>query len=65
MVGVTERGPVNVPILVTSYGEYTRIFGGLLNPTDYLSPYNYLVALSSGDLRKVLHFIIGHASKPL
>src|SRR6266700_320327 len=31
MLGVTERGPVTVPILVTSYGEYTRWFGERLN----------------------------------
>src|SRR5438105_5254039 len=31
VIGVTERGPVNVPILVTSNGEYQRWFGGLLN----------------------------------
>src|SRR5262245_11048577 len=31
MVGVTERGPVNVPILITSFGEFTRWFGGYLN----------------------------------
>jgi len=31
MVGMTERGPVNVPILVTSYGEYMRWFGERLN----------------------------------
>src|SRR5262249_62086559 len=35
MVGVTERGPVNVPILVTSYGEYRRWFGDTLNPDLY------------------------------
>ena len=29
-LGVTERGPVNVPMLVTSYGEYTRLFGDKL-----------------------------------
>src|SRR5947208_4912839 len=34
-VGVTERGPVNVPILVTSYGEYVRWFGERLTPLDY------------------------------
>lgn len=34
-VGVAERGPVDVPILVTSYGEYTRWFGDTLNPLDY------------------------------
>src|SRR5678815_4494697 len=32
-VGVTERGPINVPQLVTSYGEYQRLFGGYL-PAD-------------------------------
>src|SRR6266566_1428968 len=35
MLGVTERGPVNIPILVTSYGEYTHWFGGRLNKTDF------------------------------
>ena len=30
MLGVTERGPVNVPILITSAGEYRRWFGELL-----------------------------------
>src|SRR5437867_2445882 len=35
MVGVTERGPVNVPILVTSYGEYVRWFGERLKPQEY------------------------------
>jgi phage tail sheath protein FI len=33
LVGVTERGPVNVPQLVTSYGEYKRMFGGYM-PAD-------------------------------
>jgi Bacteriophage tail sheath protein len=36
MVGVTERGPVDVPILVTSYGEYMRWFGEGLNKADFL-----------------------------
>src|SRR5689334_18652185 len=31
MIGVAERGPASVPILVTSNGEYQRWFGGLLN----------------------------------
>ena len=35
MLGVTERGPANVPILVTSYGEYRRWFGDALNPALY------------------------------
>jgi len=41
MIGVTERGPVNVPILVTSYGEYRRWFGDTL-PPDWYGEYVYL-----------------------
>lgn len=32
MVGMTQRGPVNVPTLVTSLGSYARTFGGTLHP---------------------------------
>jgi phage tail sheath protein FI len=35
MLGVTERGPVNVPILITSYGEYRRWFGERLPLSDF------------------------------
>lgn len=35
MVGITERGPVNVPVLVTSVGEFSRWYGGLLTEADY------------------------------
>ncbi len=35
MIGVTERGPANVPILITSNGEYQRWFGGGLNAELY------------------------------
>lgn len=38
-LGVTERGPVNVPMLVTSYGEFTRLFGDKL-PQDTFSNSN-------------------------
>jgi phage tail sheath protein FI len=38
MIGVTERGPVNVPILITGTGEFNRWFGGLLNFIDYSNP---------------------------
>jgi phage tail sheath protein FI len=31
MIGLAERGPVNVPILVTGPGDYARWFGGLLD----------------------------------
>jgi phage tail sheath protein FI len=35
VLGVTERGPSNVPILVTSTGDYTRWFGERLDPLDF------------------------------
>src|ERR1044072_3435991 len=35
MIGVTERGPLDVPILVTSYGEYVRWFGERLRADLY------------------------------
>ena len=35
MIGVTERGPVNVPMLVTSFAEYQRLFGQMLNADLY------------------------------
>ena len=45
MIGVTERGPVDVPILITSYGEYVRWFGERLNILDFQNadgPHCYL-----------------------
>lgn len=38
LVGVTERGPANVPKLVTSFGEFRRVFGGYLRITDFTDP---------------------------
>jgi phage tail sheath protein FI len=35
IVGVAERGPEDVPILITSYPEYQRTFGGYLDPRDF------------------------------
>src|ERR1700730_17359201 len=35
VIGVTERGPVDVPILVTSVGEYQRWFGQSLNMAEF------------------------------
>ena len=37
-VGVAERGPVNVPILCTGPGDYTRWFGGLLMKSNFIDP---------------------------
>lgn len=35
VVGVTERGPVNTPQLVTSNGEFARVFGGTLPAAEF------------------------------
>jgi len=35
MVGVAERGPEDVPILITSTGEFNRIFGGQLDFAEF------------------------------
>lgn len=35
MIGVTERGPVDVPILITGAGEYNHWFGGRLRREDF------------------------------
>jgi phage tail sheath protein FI len=35
MLGITERGPVDVPILITSLGEFTRWFGERLSPEEF------------------------------
>lgn len=54
MVGVTERGPVNVPILVTSYGEYRRWFGEGLNIAQFSNvngPHCYLPHAIEGFFR--------------
>lgn len=35
MVGVTERGPMGAPVLLTSVGAFERVFGGLLDHRNY------------------------------
>ncbi len=35
MVGMTARGPVGVPTLVSSWGGFTKTFGGYLNPLEF------------------------------
>ena len=35
VVGVSERGPLNVPQLVTSNGEFARVFGGTLPAAEF------------------------------
>lgn len=42
-VGMTERGPLNKPTLVTSFAEYEMIFGGYLDGEEYVNKcYRYL-----------------------
>jgi hypothetical protein len=41
MVGVTERGPLNVPILITSFGEFRRWFGEHLDATEFKNDTGY------------------------
>lgn len=42
MVGVTERGPVDVPVLVTSVGEFSSVFGGQLRAGDEFGVHRFL-----------------------
>ncbi len=60
VVCVTERGPVGVPTLVTGGGEYSRVFGNLLN-TPYWGPLSLSRAfLGRGSKRfwinRIVHF---------
>jgi hypothetical protein len=48
MVGMTERGPVNTPTLVTSGGAYARLFGGTLNPLAFLNGLDALPYAAEG-----------------
>jgi phage tail sheath protein FI len=42
MVGVTERGPLDVPILVTGVGEFRRWFGERLDALDFPDGHSHL-----------------------
>lgn len=42
LVGVTERGPVDVPVLVTSAGDFARVYGGRLRVGDDYLDHRYL-----------------------
>ncbi|TFV49637.1 phage tail sheath family protein [Bradyrhizobium niftali] len=35
MVGLTQRGPANIPLLMTNTGDYAQMFGGLLDRADF------------------------------
>ncbi len=64
MVGVTQRGPVGSPVLVTSFGEFTRVFGGILDHrvfTDGLDslPYAARGFFGNGGQRLYVSRIVG------
>lgn len=42
LVGVTERGPVDVPVLVTSVGDFARVYGGRLRAGDDYGDHRFL-----------------------
>ncbi len=64
MVGMTERGPVNTPTLVTSYGNFSRVFGGMLdhrvfNQNRNALPYAVQGAFDNGAGRIYVNRVVG------
>ena len=64
MVGVTQRGPVNVPTFVTSFGEFNRTFGGLLDHRTFTDnrdalPYAIQGFFNNGGQRVYVSRVIG------
>lgn len=64
MVGVTQRGPVNAPTLVTSFGEFNRVFGGMLDHRTFTEgrdalPYAMQGFFNNGGRRVYVSRIIG------
>jgi len=64
MVGVTQRGPVNTPTLVTSFGEFSRVYGGLLDHRTFTEnrdalPYAIQGFFNNGGQRVYVSRIIG------
>lgn len=67
MVGVTMRGPVNIPTLVTSFGEFNRVFGGKLDYNVYSNnldalPYAVEGFFNNGGSRVYITRIVGDAA---
>lgn len=64
VVGVTQRGPVNTPTLVTSIGEFNRVFGGQLDHRTFTEgrdalPYAMQGFFNNGGQRVYVSRIIG------
>jgi phage tail sheath protein FI len=63
-VGVTERGPVNEPTLVTSYADFTRKFGGYLDHRIFTAdrdvlPYAVEGFFTNGGTRAYITRVVG------
>ncbi len=68
MVGVTARGPVNTPTLVTSLGNYARVFGSKLNGALYTAgrdalPYAAEGFFANGGSRLYVSRIVGDGAR--
>src|SRR5699024_3392767 len=68
VVGMTERGPVGRPELVTSLGAYNRLFGGRLNPQGYpqrrgLLPFAVEGFFANGGSRLYVVRVVGDHSR--
>ncbi|MFZ5961677.1 phage tail sheath family protein [Thalassococcus sp. BH17M4-6] len=64
MVGMTERGPVDTPTLVTNFGAFTRTFGGMLDHRVFTGnrnalPYAVQGAFDNGAGRIFVSRIVG------
>lgn len=64
MVGMTERGPVDTPTLVTNFGDFNRTFGGMLDHRVFTGnrnalPYAVQGAFDNGAGRIYVSRIIG------
>jgi uncharacterized protein len=67
MVGVTQRGPVNDPTLVTSFPEFLRTFGGYLDHLEFTNerdalPYAVEGFFNNGGLRVYISRIVGQGA---
>jgi phage tail sheath protein FI len=68
MVGVTERGPENVAVLVTSFPQFQRLYGGYLaradHPTTWYLPHGVEGFFQNGGRRLYLVRIAADNVKP-
>ncbi|MCX7288984.1 MAG: phage tail sheath subtilisin-like domain-containing protein [Rhodobacterales bacterium] len=67
LIGMTERGPVNQPTLVTNAGDFSRVFGGFLDHRVYTGnrnvlPYAVQGAFDNGAGRIYVNRIVGMAA---